>query len=105
MYSSALIAYFYHSIQGSYDCDTTLRANGFNGEYVTGPSVLAVKMHYSEPPKTRQCFGEHCFTSTPAIILIRNPRGALIAEWNRIRGNGHTALASFQDFGKCVCEQ
>lgn len=73
---------------GSRYCDGALRTHGFNGEGVYGPSVIAVKFHSINPlftnmkklpkriPPTVPVFGA-------AIVLIRNPRDSLVAEWHR----------------------
>ena len=65
-------------------CDPEMRVLGFPGEAITSGSVLVVKTHLVFP----QWFGEikklqweGSYGS--AVILIRNPARALIAEWNR----------------------
>ena len=49
-----------------------------------GPSVIAMKTHNLKV----QFVGGHFFSGTrvpygAAILLVRDPRGALVAEWNR----------------------
>lgn len=71
-------------------CDGALRTKGFTGEGTHGPSVIAIKSHSINPlfthmkklpkivPMKVPVFGA-------AVLLIRNPRNALIAEWHRER--------------------
>ena len=65
-------------------CDHQMRAQGFMGESVMGGKVLVVKTHLAVPqwigaPRKRRWEG----TYGSAVVLIRNPARALIAEWNR----------------------
>ena len=66
-------------------CDTEMRARGFLGEQIVSGKVLVVKTHSIIP----QWVGERVRVSWEgsygsAVLLIRNPVQALIAEWNRI---------------------
>ena len=66
-------------------CDTEMRARGFLGEQIVSGKVLVVKTHNSIP----QWVGERVRVSWEgsygsAVLLIRNPVQAVIAEWNRI---------------------
>ena len=71
---------------GAIYCDVDLRAQGFVGEGVRGASVVAVKSHDSSAPweASSACDGHadrFCYGS--AILLVRNPYDAFVAEWNR----------------------
>ena len=70
---------------GYHLCDTEMRARGFLGEKIVSGKVLVVKTHSSIP----QWVGERVRVSWEgsygsAVLLIRNPVQAVIAEWNRI---------------------
>ena len=79
---------FYKLFIGSLYCDAALRTKGFSGEGIHGPSVLVIKSHAVNPlftnmenlpmriPSMVPVFGA-------AIVLVRNPRHAMIAEWHR----------------------
>ena len=76
-----------------------------------GPSVLAIKTH----DRKIQVVGGHFF-NTPkvlyggAILLIRDPRAALVAEWNREKSrhmvspnvSNHFAYVGQEYFGKKI---
>jgi hypothetical protein len=71
---------------GGLYCDCGLRTGGFTGEMVQGPSVLVMKTHNLKV----QFVGGHVFSNTrvpfgAAVLLVRDPRAALVAEWNRER--------------------
>ena len=78
---------------GSIYCDHPLRNGGMIGEYVKSGSVLVVKTHTSDyqwkdvEPEQRN--KDDAFYGS-AILLIRNPFNAFIAEWNRVN-----ALSSY----------
>ena len=77
-------------ILGSRYCDGALRTNGFNGEGVYGTSVSAIKFHSVNPLFTNMKNLPKRISNTSlifgaGIILIRNPRDAMIAEWHRER--------------------
>ena len=96
-------------------CDGALRTKGFSGEGVHGPSVIAIKSHTVNPfftamdglprriPNKAPVFGA-------ALVLIRNPRNAMIAEWNRERTkrksnvnvSNHILFVGREYFGKIV---
>ncbi|KAG7303723.1 hypothetical protein JYU34_012282 [Plutella xylostella] len=67
-------------LTGSVYNDVGLRRNGFPAENVTNGSVLVVKTHYM--PNDISSYYKS------AILLIRNPRDAILAEFNR-RLQGH----------------
>lgn len=59
---------------------------GFTGEGIQGPSVLIMKTHNLKV----QFVGGHVFSKDrlpygAAVLLVRDPRAALVAEWNRER--------------------
>ena len=76
---------------GSIYCDSSLRINGFVGEYVCDSSVLVIKTHtlahqYSGVNiETRNC--DDALYGL-AILLIRNPFDVFVAEWNQFRLRG-----------------
>ncbi|VVC96392.1 unnamed protein product [Leptidea sinapis] len=63
--------------------DYGLKLHGFPAENVTDGSVLVVKTH--ETPTTNRKYDS-------AILLIRNPRDALLADFNRLH-KGHIGTA------------
>lgn len=72
---------------GSIYCDHPLRNSGMIGEYVNTGRVIVVKTHTSDyqwldvtPEKQNNDDGLY----GSAILLIRNPFNAFIAEWNRL---------------------
>lgn len=71
-------------------CDGALRTNNYTGEGISGSSVIAVKTHTIHPnllgPDVKS--GPPAFGS--AIVLIRNPRDAAVADWHRKRNNRMT---------------
>ncbi|XP_041972464.1 WSCD family member AAEL009094 [Aricia agestis] len=78
-------------LTGSIYMDYGLRMHGFPAENVTDGSVLVVKTHElppADPPK---------FMS--AVLLIRNPRDAILADFNRLH-KGHIGTASKSAFRK-----
>lgn len=100
---------------GSRYCDGALRTNGFTGEGVYGPSVIAIKFHTVNPLFTNmQKLPRRISTAVPvfgaALVLIRNPRNAMIAEWHRERTkrqsnrnvSNHFLYVGRESFGKFV---
>ncbi|KPJ12437.1 WSCD family member AGAP003962 [Papilio machaon] len=71
-------------VTGSVSLDYSLRKKGFPAENISDGSVLVVKTH-KYPPKNLNKFES-------AVLLIRNPRDAILAEFNRIN-SGHTGIA------------
>lgn len=72
---------------GSIYCDHPLRNAGMIGEYVKTGRVLVVKTHTSDyqwNEETLEERNEDDALYESAIILIRNPFDAFIAEWNRL---------------------
>ena len=67
-------------------CDISMRVKGFAGENIVSGAVLVIKTHGHPRWKTqgKQGSGVH-FNS--AVVLVRNPLDALVAEWNRRVGN------------------
>lgn len=102
---------------GAIYCDVDLRARGFVGEGVMGSSVLVVKSHDSSSPwEGASCGSNDRFCYGSAILLVRNPYDAFVAEWNRQvtehllkpqRANhqqGHTNVVPDIYFGEVQCE-
>ena len=101
---------------GAFVCDISLRARGFAGENIQSGSALVVKTHrytpfWSGEPKPPGFHSKGVEASyTAAIVLIRNPFDALMAEWNRVVSNGfqeatvtldsHAQKAGKEWFGK-----
>ncbi|CAG4968403.1 unnamed protein product [Parnassius apollo] len=71
-------------VTGSIYMDYGLRVHGFPAENVTDGSVLVVKTHEAPPVEPDK------FKS--AILLIRNPRDAILADFNRLH-KGHIGSA------------
>lgn len=80
---------------GAIYCDTTLRANGYPGESLRSGNTLVVKTHQIDPRWTGVVYPpnmtdsyfkkeSHIPVYDAAILLIRNPFHALVAEWNRL---------------------
>lgn len=72
---------------GSIYCDHPLRNAGMIGEYVKTGRVLVVKTHTSDHQWNEAILKERNEDDAlydSAILLIRNPFSALIAEWNRL---------------------
>ena len=100
---------------GALYCDGGLRTRGFTGEGIRGSSVLAVKDHGAGAPLfSNSKLPRRILDDKPVyggtILLVRNPRYSLIAEWHRERSkrqNSRTASNHFlyvgaENFGKCV---
>ncbi|KAL4711902.1 hypothetical protein ACJJTC_006071 [Scirpophaga incertulas] len=71
-------------VTGSIYMDYGLRVHGFPAENVTDGSVLVVKTHEAPPADPKK------FKS--GILLIRNPRDAILADFNRLH-KGHVGTA------------
>ncbi|XP_068623422.1 WSCD family member AAEL009094 [Battus philenor] len=78
-------------VTGSIYMDYGLRVHGFPAENVTDGTVLVVKTHEAPPLETDK------FKS--AILLIRNPRDAILADFNRLH-KGHIGTAPKSAFKK-----
>ncbi|XP_075983949.1 WSCD family member AAEL009094 [Anticarsia gemmatalis] len=78
-------------VTGSIYMDYGLRVHGFPAENVTDGSVLVVKTHEAPPIEPDK------FKS--AILLIRNPRDAILADFNRLH-KGHIGTAPKSAFKK-----
>lgn len=79
---------------GGIYCDTTLRNSGYPGESLRSGNTLVVKTHQVDPRWTGIYYPpnttDRYFTKESdipiydaAIVLVRNPFHALVAEWNR----------------------
>ena len=82
---------------GSVYNDTGLRNAGFLGESIRNGSVLVIKTHH--PPNNT--------LYNRAIVLMRNPLDAIVANFNRIKtGGNHTGVVNstmFTSDGKYLC--
>ncbi len=79
---------------GSIYCDGGLMRSGFVGETVHDGSVLVAKAHTPDYKKSHTKYGS-------AILLIRNPFDAMVAERNRQNSGGnHVGELSISSFGK-----
>lgn len=76
-------------LTGSVYRDYSLKRNGFPGEGVCSGTVVLVKTH-EWGPKAREPFDQ-------ALLLLRDPYGALMAEFNR-RAAGHVGHAALNKF-------
>jgi hypothetical protein len=100
---------------GAVYCDISLRGKGFAGEYTRGGQALVIKTHSSasewiDSKSRRKVLRENNGLFGSAILLIRNPFNALVAEWNRKVANNfrvrttvldsHTKAAGPEWFGK-----
>lgn len=99
---------------GGVYCDIALRQNGFPGEELRSGVVLVVKTHQTDPrwtgvhyasdlPLTYYKKVEHIPVYSAAILLVRNPFHAIVAEHNRLLNvdsiDTHTAHGEQQEFG------
>ncbi|XP_022122826.1 WSCD family member AGAP003962 [Pieris rapae] len=80
---------------GSIYMDYGLKVHGFPAENVTNGSVLVVKTHEDPPPDKK---------FQAAILLIRNPRDAILADFNRIH-KGHIGTAPKSAFKRKTRDQ
>ena len=95
---------------GAIYCDGGLLSKGFNGEGVVGPSVVVVKSHSVRPKfnifKDHRQDGSKIYFDA-AVVLLRNPKNAMIAEWHRRKTkrmvnssvSNHFLSTGRQDFG------
>ncbi|KAI8442406.1 hypothetical protein MSG28_005922 [Choristoneura fumiferana] len=72
---------------GSVYMDFGLKVRGFPAENVTDATVLVVKTHESPPPDQFKA----------AVLLVRNPRDAILADFNR-HLMGHVGTAPISAF-------
>ena len=99
---------------GALYCDKVLRARGFPGEFIRGSSVIAVKTHGVKGLFTHGQLPRRVFNYAPvfgaAILLVRDPKSALVAEWHRERSkrltnattSNHYLVVGEQYFSKCI---
>ncbi|XP_045518263.1 WSCD family member AGAP003962 [Pieris brassicae] len=80
---------------GSIYMDYGLKVHGFPAENVTNGSVLVVKTHEGPPPDKK---------FQAAVLLIRNPRDAILADFNRIH-KGHIGTAPKSAFKRKTRDQ
>ena len=70
---------------GAVYCDLSLRTKGFTGEGVQGSSTLVVKTHESTPKFPGRRLRTDLRFFRAGILLLRNPKDSLVADWNRRR--------------------
>ena len=95
---------------GSNICDVSLRASGFVGEHVDSNAAVLIKTHDTNPHWAATTGSYEVGTFNKAVVLVRNPFDALVAEWHRKVANGlrdttvnvesHVARAGEEWFGK-----
>lgn len=101
---------------GAVYCDISLRSRGFLGEHIRSGRALVVKTHSVSPRWGRASrlrhmeLSEHVGVFGSAILVVRNPFHALVAEWNRKVANNfrvrtteldsHTQAAGPEWFGE-----
>ena len=73
---------------GAVYCDISLRGKGFTGEFTRSGQALVVKTHSSLSEWVNDKSKQSVLRETSglfgsAILLVRNPFNALVAEWNR----------------------
>lgn len=99
---------------GAVYCDFSLRVNGFAGEATRGGQALVVKTHsdFSEWKKGSEIRNLRTLSGSfgSAILIVRNPFDALVADWNRKIANkfktrtmvldSHTKVFGPEWFGK-----
>ena len=113
--SEVIFITVYVILVGALYCDGSLRTKGFTGEGVRGSSVLVVKDHGAGTPLfSNNQLPKRILDDKPvyggAILLVRNLRNSLIAEWHRERTkrqNSRTASNHFlyvgaENFGECT---
>ncbi|XP_072934614.1 WSCD family member AAEL009094 [Epargyreus clarus] len=83
-------------VTGSIYMDYGLRLHGFPAENVSDGSVLVVKTHESPPIEPGRF--------KAAVLLIRNPRDAILADYNRLH-KGHIGTAPKSAFRKRSAER
>ena len=99
---------------GALYCDGGLRTKGFTGEGIRGSSVLVVKDHGAGTPLfSNTKLPKRILDDKPVyggtVLLVRNLKHCLIAEWHRERSkrqNNRTASNHFlhvgaEYFGEC----
>ena len=85
---------------GALYCDRELRTRGFTGESIRGPNVIAIKTHNNKGRFTNGHLPPRVYVGIPiygaAILLVRDPKTALVAEWHRqrTRSQSNTTFSS-----------
>ena len=97
---------------GSVTCDISLRAGGFVGEFIRSSSVVLVKTHELKPSWAADMRHYQPERFNKAVVLVRNPFKAAVADWHRMVANGlkastvnvhsHIQEAGPQWFGEAV---
>ncbi|XP_046363397.2 WSCD family member CG9164-like [Haliotis rufescens] len=79
---------------GSDDFDKNLEARGFLGERKMDGSTIAVKTHTLYKPQSRKPLRD----IKRAILIIRNPYNAMVADFNRLHSKSHVGTVSLPIF-------
>lgn len=104
---------------GAIYCDTKLRVSGYPGESLRSGRTLVIKTHQTDPRWTGVVYPPNTtdsyFTKESnipvygsAILLVRDPFHALVAEWNRLTSvnmsltDHHINSLDSQFFGECI---
>ena len=64
-------------------CDISMRVKGFAGENIVSGAVSVVKTHGYPHWNSKNKHGGSAAEFDSAVVLVRNPLDALVAEWNR----------------------
>ncbi len=102
---------------GSIYCDATLRQRGFLGEGIKSGNTLVIKTHQTDPRWSGVTYSQSepfkyfkKLRDVPlygaAILIVRNPYDALVAEWHREQTrslpDNHIAYVGLEHFSKCT---
>ncbi len=102
---------------GGIYCDTTLRQRGFPGEGIRSGITLVVKTHQTDPRWSGVTYSQsepfkyfNKLRDVPvysaAILVVRNPYDALVAEWHREQTeslpDNHIDHVGMEYFSKCT---
>lgn len=76
-------------------CDISMRVKGFAGENIVSGAVSVVKTHGYPRWKNKMTRHGSSVHFDSAVVLVRNPLHAIVAEWNRrIANNFHGSTVS-----------
>ena len=102
---------------GGIYCDTKLRISGYPGESLRSGKTLVVKTHQPDPRWTGVYYPPNTTDSyftkesdipvyDSAILLVRNPFHAIVAEWNRFMtvnmSDNHISILGPKSFSELV---
>lgn len=76
-------------------CDISMRVKGFAGENIVSGAVSVVKTHGYPHWNNKKKHGGSGVKYDSAVVLVRNPLDAFVAEWNRrVSNNFHGSTVS-----------